>query len=78
MQRGGGVLQADEAVEEVRHLDAGVAALLLGAQDVGDHLCRHGGVQVHVPHLRHVELMSPAPCPGPASPGPRTSGRRAP
>ena len=47
-------------MKEVRHLDVGVAALLLGAQDVGDHLGGHGGVQVHVLHLRHVEMMSPA------------------
>ena len=48
LQRGGGVLEVDEVVEEVGHPHVGVVAPLLGPHQISDHLCCHLGVQVHV------------------------------
>ena len=70
LQGGGGVLEVDEVVQEVRHPHVGVVAPLLGPHQVADHLRRHLGVQVHVLDLsvktkidRHPDTVTPAVVP---------------
>ena len=67
LQRGGGVLEVDEVVQEVRHPHVGVVAPLLGPHQIANHLCRHLGVQVHVLDLsvktkinRHPDTVTSA------------------
>ena len=67
LQGGGGVLEVDEVVEEVGHPHVRVVAPLLGPHQVGDHLRRHLGVEVHVLDLAviakidwHPNTVTPA------------------
>ena len=66
LQRGGGVLEADEVVEEVGHPHVGVVARLLGPHQVRDHLRGQPRVKVHVLDLsviteidRHPDTVTP-------------------